>query len=417
MHPRHSTVTADDIGLSRHTTDTILETVDRGSVTTVSILANGEAFTYAIDECLKRKDRLTLAVHLNLTEGRPLSPPSEVSLLVNKHGAFRYTVSGLWLAYLLSFSRSVFREQVRKELRAQIARVRQAAGDAVTSINGHQHVHMLPFVFDELKSMADVPVRIPSEAFSAPDVFNLILGVLRMPGWLVLSLLTRRAKGVQRFTDAFIGVLHSGRMSLSVTRAALQRTLEHERVQSVEILFHPGSATPDELSDWQATRASVRWYCSSWRSHERALLHSPQFAAIIEKFMAGTLGSPRFLEVIRFVIAGVISTGSNLLLLFLFTDILGLWYIASAITSYLLAIAISFTLQKFWAFAHHSVAHVREEVFWYILNNVFGLVFDAVGLFVLVEYFGMWYMFAQFILLALIATWNFFIYRFVIFRR
>ena len=51
------TVTADDIGLTRANTDTILETVTRGPVTRVSILANGEALTYAAERCAATADR------------------------------------------------------------------------------------------------------------------------------------------------------------------------------------------------------------------------------------------------------------------------------------------------------------------------------------------------------------------------
>src|SRR3989344_3721426 len=70
---RSVTVCADDFGLSRGITDSILQTVDEGPVTQVSVIPNGEAVEYALAEYRRRSDRLALAVHVNLTEGKPLS--------------------------------------------------------------------------------------------------------------------------------------------------------------------------------------------------------------------------------------------------------------------------------------------------------------------------------------------------------
>src|SRR3989344_8281959 len=113
-----TTIAADDFGLTRGITDTILETVDAGSVTRVSVIPNGEAVEYAIEEYKKRSERLTLAVHLNLTEGRALSDKKDIPLLVDGAGNFKYGIAGLWVAYLTAGgkARSRIREQIREEI-------------------------------------------------------------------------------------------------------------------------------------------------------------------------------------------------------------------------------------------------------------------------------------------------------------
>src|SRR3989344_7238878 len=137
------TITADDFGLTRGVTDTILETVDKGPVTHVSLIPNGEAVDYAIEEYKKRSEHLTLTAHFNLTEGQALSPVSDVSFLVDSVGNFKYGVIGLWIAYLTAGSkvRSHFREQVRLEIISQLVRIREASGLIEITVNSHQHVH------------------------------------------------------------------------------------------------------------------------------------------------------------------------------------------------------------------------------------------------------------------------------------
>lgn len=270
---------ADDYGLTRGITDTILETVDRGPVRLVSILANGEAVDYAIAEYLKRTDRLALAVHLNLTEGKALSPPEQVPHLVDARGMFRHGVGGLWLAYIFG-SRSVrvaFRKEVRCEMAAQLERIREGAREQSLAVNGHLHIYLIPFVFDELVDLPGIrAMRLVSESFMWSG--SSLATVLARP---VLAVLSRRAKKTLRSrgihtNDAFIGFLHSGRMTLKNLRASLILAQG-----SVEVLFHPGSAKAGELTEWKQSRADISWHYSPWRTEEREMLIGPALAELL----------------------------------------------------------------------------------------------------------------------------------------
>lgn len=262
-------IAADDFGLTRGVTDTILETVDRGPVTLVSVIPNGEAVDYAIEEYAKRSERLALAVHLNLTEGQALSPASDIPLLVDKSRRFKYSVAGLWFAYLIAGSRKrqSFRAQVRREMAAQLARIREASGVKRLVVNGHQHVHLIPFVFDELIRLPDiVAVR------TVREPFQWTWSPLALAAWCVLNMLSVRASRIARLhsvatNDSFIGFVHSGHM----TEKALQRGLARAR-GSIEALFHPGGAEPRELTAGHWSRTSIKWLHSPWRAKERETL-------------------------------------------------------------------------------------------------------------------------------------------------
>ena len=269
---RTISISADDFGLTQGITDTILETVDQGPVRLVSILANGEAVEYALSEYKKRSPFLKLALHLNLTEGKALSMPNDIPHLVDAKGMFRYSIARLWLAYIFGsrMKRSALRTEVHREIMAQCAVIRDTLGTKEFVINGHQHVHLIPFVFGAVMDTAGVStVRIVREPFyicGMPSVRNTLAR-------FVLALLSRHAAKRARMhgihtNDWFIGLLYSGRMNEHIARVGLSKTGNG----SVEMLFHPGSARDGELQGWQRSRADVAWHYSVQRTREREAL-------------------------------------------------------------------------------------------------------------------------------------------------
>jgi len=265
-------VTADDFGLTRGITDSILEVVDNGPVRTVSILANGEAVGYALSEYRKRAASVALAVHINLTEGKALLPFSAIPHLVDAHGMFKYSIAGLWLAYLFGSrqTREALRREVRAEMEAQCAIVRTALSMDSFAVNSHQHVHMIPFVFNELMTIQGVnAVRIVREKFfmcGTPPLINVIAR------WVLMMLSRRatqsaRARSIQT-NDWFIGFLYSGHMTEDIARSGVA----HAGAGSVEVLFHPGIAQKGELREWRESRAGIAWHYAPARLREREAL-------------------------------------------------------------------------------------------------------------------------------------------------
>jgi len=272
MQQRTITITADDFGLTRGITDTILEVVDKGPVRTVSILANGEAVEYALSEYKKRTAQVTLAVHIDLTEGKALLPFSTIPHLVDPRGMFKHSIAGLWGAYLFgSFqTRAVLRREVHAEMEAQCAIIRTALGTNAFAVNGHQHVHMIPFVFDELMTIQGVgAIRIVRENFFLAGIPSPVNILARF----VLAVLSLRAAQKARAlgmvtNDWFVGFLYSGHMNEDIAQSGIA----HVGAGSVEVLFHPGSARSEELQEWRKGRAIIAWHYSPARLREREAL-------------------------------------------------------------------------------------------------------------------------------------------------
>ena len=132
-------VNADDFGLTRQVSQGIIDAHRDGIVTSTTLLANGGAFEFAvsISACAPR---LGIGVHLNLSEGVPVSPTFKVPSLVDARGRLHLTPSRLWAGIL---RRKVSLSDVGRELRAQIEKV-IGAGISPTHLDGHKHVHVLP---------------------------------------------------------------------------------------------------------------------------------------------------------------------------------------------------------------------------------------------------------------------------------
>lgn len=407
---RTITVTADDYGLSRGITDTILETVDNGPVRRVSILANGEAVEYALGEYEKRKSHLELAVHLNLTEGKALSAPSLVPHLADADGRSRHSVASLWLSYVFAFpkAREAYRDEVRQEARLQIARILRATGASALAVNGHQHVHLIPFVADELALM---PTVSSMRAVYEPPYFSGPFSLLHSIARPMLRVLSHRAPvAAKAGNDWFIGFLYAGRMTADRT----QRGLRHIPSGAVEVLFHPGSARVGELKAWSASPSDLAWHISRDRMHEHDALLGPHFAdAFGEPYSSGAV---RFDRIVRFVISGGTATAVNLAALYALTEFAGVWYLYSATFGWCLGFLTSFVLQKFWTFEDSRADAATRQATAYVVLQALNAMLNAGGMYLLVSVLGIWYMLAQVLLGVALALWTYIILRRFIFR-
>jgi predicted glycoside hydrolase/deacetylase ChbG (UPF0249 family) len=249
---------------------------------------------------------------LNLFEGPPLSHPSELDLLVDRRGQFYRGFAALCISGLPAARAARLRGQIRLELRRQIERFLDAFGDrGPLLVDGHIHYHVLPIFLDELLALcAEYPIagiRLPRERFCWPAVRNAPqVSMLNMTKCVVLRALCRRADRALRArgvatTDAFIGLLGTGAMTLEYVSAALNRLRASGTSGTVEILFHPGRARADEASLWNGRPALQEFYLSENRDREAELLCSSDLGQLLSAYrsVGSDLGSARRAEVAR----------------------------------------------------------------------------------------------------------------------
>ena len=275
-------VNADDLGIARSTNLAIRDGHCRGLVTSASLMANMPAFEHAVEHVARPYPQLGVGIHLCLTSGRPVSAASEVPLLVGGDGRFRHGFFGLF-RLLRSRQREDALAQMAGELHAQASQI-DDCGLPVDHLDGHQHVHVLPGVFQEAVEIARarrLAVRLPDQRLriSRRDL-------ARLPGRLVrggllkkavLSRFTRRllpqAVGTRR-ADHYFGILDTGKM----TRSAWRCIVASLREGVPEVNLHPGY--PDQLdSPLPCSRADLRALRSANRAAELQAVLDPSLRA------------------------------------------------------------------------------------------------------------------------------------------
>ncbi len=148
-------VTADDVGLHEGMTLGAVRAHREGIVTACSLAATGEAFSHAVEQ-LRECPALEVGVHLTLVDARPLLPPAQVPSLVAGGGRFASGYRTFLARYALG---RLSAADVERELRAQVARIVDA-NLAPSHLNSHQHLHLLPGLFEIVTRIA-LEHRIP----------------------------------------------------------------------------------------------------------------------------------------------------------------------------------------------------------------------------------------------------------------
>ena len=154
--PVELVVTADDLGVCAARNRGILYAMTRGAVTHTSLLANGPAALEGL-RMMRRAGLLhRVGLHLNLTEGRPVSRPEDIpSLLQQPEDSERSKFddsSGKERLFLgkarfvaACAAGTVVPEEAAAEAAAQLDFFRRhSAGHDPYHVDGHQHCHVQP---------------------------------------------------------------------------------------------------------------------------------------------------------------------------------------------------------------------------------------------------------------------------------
>lgn len=219
---RRLIVNADDFGRSNSINQAVLEAHQRGILTTASLMVNEPACAEAV-AMARDNPRLGVGLHLTLSHGCSALAHEEIPGLVNANGEFGSRPVEAGIRY---YFRRGLREQLRKEIRAQLQRFR-ATGLQMDHVNGHLHFHLHPAVF-----------RILLEQAQESGIRRIRL--TRDPFWLN----ARIADGhwVSRAMHAFIYLCLSGNARGRLLRGGIRHTrrvfglLQNARVDENYIL-------------------------------------------------------------------------------------------------------------------------------------------------------------------------------------
>lgn len=269
---RRLIVVADDFGADIARNRGIVEALETGLVSSVSVLVNAPGTQDALGH-LQRLKGISVGLHLNLSEGKALTPG--LKRLVGAHGDFLGKERARVLLRLRK--EEDLEEEIRLELEAQL-QVIYSMGLRVQFLNGHQHIHLLPIVLTQVLRACEKYgiqwIRFPWEPqpiVTSPEdssaqkealVFTSLADTVRN----IIS-----SSGLKK-PDHFLGLHWKGRITVSL----LEQVARHLPRGLTELMVHPGRV-PKEGEE------SFSPFSNRDRETELLALMNPRFKKALEE--------------------------------------------------------------------------------------------------------------------------------------
>lgn len=286
---------ADDLGLSLAINDGICDSIRRGLLTGASVLANAPAAPAGLAAWRRLEDEraadglpssrsrrmleeprqpFDLGVHLNLSQGRPLTGDAFPAALLDQQGNFPGVATFLRLM-LPGAGRHA--EAVRRELEKQIEFVFDHAVRPVR-LDGHQYCELTPLVGNVVRDLAArhgiESVRVAREPGTPGTLVRNrgIRGAASIPDAIAKRLLAaawrhRARRARLRHSSWFFGSVTAGRVGLTDVERFLGMATAR-KASWIEIGLHParptspvvpGPRSPSDAADpWHDPLAATR---------------------------------------------------------------------------------------------------------------------------------------------------------------
>ena len=114
-----------------------------------------------------------------------------------------------------------------------------------------------------------------------------------------------------------------------------------------------------------------------------------------------------FLQFFRYFFVGGFAFLVDFGLLYFFSDICGIYYLISAILSFIISLIVNYILSTHWVFNQSQIDNKMMEFNIFALIGIVGLGFTEVLLYFFTDIVGLYYMFSKIITTAIVMFWNF----------
>ena len=223
-------ITADDLGLDHSSTEAIVEALARNWVTHASLLVNLGHADEACELARARGVAAGIGVHLNFSEGEPITPAIKASDVFCENGRFLPLEAFPRYRPLSPPQKRLVAAEVRAQLAAAASR-----GITISHIDSHNDVHIAPSI---ARIVADIALELHIPRLRISRNCGLRQGVLRRVqhraynAWLV-----RRDLRVVRYYGSIDDMVWLGR------RGQLDPTTP------IEVMTHPRRGSDGEIVD------------------------------------------------------------------------------------------------------------------------------------------------------------------------
>lgn len=237
-------INADDGGLDAGTDKAILQCAEAGGVTSVSVVSRGATAESFVAQAIELG--LGIGLHLNLTEGRSESP---IEGLTDKDGRFAQAKEDSWTQLESCAPNPIALEA---EILSQWTALLEF-GVQPDHINGHNHVHVFPFVAERMEralgeQLRPLHVRVPRENAAPTAVLE------RFPDPI--------ARPAESLDSSRISLFAGHAFSEDVSWSSLV-VLQDAPECSAEWMVHPGSRDGSEFTNSPNRDLETAFLCNA----------------------------------------------------------------------------------------------------------------------------------------------------------
>lgn len=115
-------------------------------------------------------------------------------------------------------------------------------------------------------------------------------------------------------------------------------------------------------------------------------------------------------HLIRYIFSGGMGAITNLGLLYILTDLVGLYYLVSGMIAFSCAVVVSFIMQKKWTFQDHSTEETHKKFVIFLGISLINLGVNTLLLYFFTDIGGFHYLISQIFAGGIVALWSYFIY-------
>lgn len=248
-------INADDYGRDKETIKNINKLIKLKKLDAVSTFVNFEKNLNFLSKESKKKLKVNL--HLNLTEGRPISKSSIVSkYLCDEKNFFKF--SAIQYILMSAFNNENIKRALQIEINAQIYLFKKKF--KILNIDGHQHIHFIPIIFFQILKLHK-RYKVNFFRNSKEKIYLSLLldfknyyflNILKVLFLNTMSIIIRKylLKNNIYFNDEVFGILNSGNLNNNLIKKMKKKfNLKNNFI----FILHPGYKDKTKNSDYEMT--------------------------------------------------------------------------------------------------------------------------------------------------------------------
>lgn len=114
-----------------------------------------------------------------------------------------------------------------------------------------------------------------------------------------------------------------------------------------------------------------------------------------------------YLQFFRYIFVGGTAFVVDFFFLYFFSDICGIYYLISAILSFVISVVVNYLMSIKWVFNQDNIDNKIMEFNMFLLISTIGLIFTEILLYFFTDICGIYYLISKIISAIIVLFWNF----------